>query len=268
MSSWPFVVLPALGACAGVAAWGAVSSTSQLFGPTVHHTAKQTPQVLKLLERYQAPASFFVIGRFARECPELVREVAARGHSICNHTETHVNLTWLPPWQIADELRACQDSILRALGVEPDAAPRLMRPPFGYRGPQLWSAVRNVGLDAVAMWSLKCYDWKPQSAERLIERLGMIMKRYGTMPADPKPTPQANPSLQNKRSPSSRSANTGCTSRRGGEIVLLHDGDARKQGSDRRHVLAALEHWLPRWRDAGFEFVTMNQVAADLPAHR
>ena len=49
---------------------------------------------------------------------------------------------------------------------------------------------------------------------------------------------------------------------RGGEVVLLHDGDARRLGADRRHVLAALEFWLPRWRDAGFEFVTMNQLVA------
>jgi peptidoglycan/xylan/chitin deacetylase (PgdA/CDA1 family) len=81
------------------------------------------------------------------------------------------------------------------------------------------------------MWSLKCYDWKHQSAERLIARLTLITERR-------------------------------VESRRGGEIVLLHDGDARRQGADRRHVLAALEYWLPRWRDAGFEFVTMNQVAA------
>ncbi len=44
--------------------------------------------------------------------------------------------------------------------------------------------------------------------------------------------------------------------------MLLHDGDARALGADRRHVLAALEYWLPRWQDAGFEFVTMNQLAA------
>lgn len=271
MNSWPLIVLPALGACAGVAAWGAVSSTSQLFGPTLHRTPKpsqialtfddgpnpaQTPQLLELLERYQTPASFFVIGRFARDCPELVREIADRGHIVCNHTETHVNLTWLPPWRIAEELRACQHSILRALGFERDAAPKFMRPPFGYRGPQLWSAVKNVGLDGVAMWSLKCFDWKPQSAERLIERLAIIVERNGTISASLKQRPPA--------PASSRSANSDFISRNGGEIVLLHDGDARKQGSDRHHVLAALEYWLPRWRDAGFEFVTMNQVAADL----
>jgi peptidoglycan-N-acetylglucosamine deacetylase len=272
MGAWPLFVLPVVGACAGVAAWGAVYPTSELFGPTVHHTPDAslialtfddgpnpayTPQLLSLLERYRAPATFFLVGRFALACPELVCEIADRGHNIGNHTQTHVNLAWLPAWRIADELRACQDSILRALGFERDAAPILMRPPFGYRGPQLWSALRRVGLLGVAMWSLKCYDWKPQPAARLIKRLERVAERgrldtgigsesKSAHSGEPRPLRLAN--AGQKKSP------------RGGEVVLLHDGDARQLGADRRHVLAALEYWLPRWRDAGFEFVTMNSL--------
>jgi len=256
-----------------VAAWGAVSSTSQLFGPTLHHTpdASQialtfddgpnpahTPQFLKLLERYGAPATFFLVGRFARSCPELVREIADRGHSIGNHTETHANLAWLPAWRIEEELQACQDSILRALGFERDAAPILMRPPFGYRGPQLWSAVRHVGLRGVAMWSLKSYDWKLQPPARLIERLRRVGEGRRSLEAAAREEKFARGDKDALRGA------VGTEEKRdhGGDIVLLHDGDARRLGADRTHVLAALEYWLPRWRDAGFEFVTMNQLAA------
>ncbi len=219
-----------------------------------------TPQLLALLERYAAPATFFLVGRFARACPDLVREIADQGHSIGNHTETHVNLAWLPAWRIADELRACQDSILRALGFERDATPILMRPPFGYRGPQLWSAIRNAGLRGVAMWSLKCYDWKPQPAERLIKRLERVAQRqHMSVPAE-----EEKKSAPAGERPLPATPGTGKKSHHGGEVVLLHDGDARRMGADRRHVLAALEYWLPRWRDAGFEFVTMNQLAGNL----
>ncbi|PYU28729.1 MAG: hypothetical protein DMG31_19320 [Acidobacteria bacterium] len=274
MDAWPFFALSAAGACAGVAAWGAVSATSQLFGPTLHHTPDasllaltfddgpnpaHTPQLLSLLERYRAPATFFLVGRFARACPELVREIADRGHSIGNHTETHVNLAWLPAWRIVDELRACQESIRSALrGPDKDAqdaAPILMRPPFGYRGPQLWSAIRRVGLHGVAMWSLKCYDWKPQPAARLIERLGGVAER-SRLPATPG---REKESVRAERRPPA-TASIEKKPHHGGQIVLLHDGDARWLGADRRHVLAALEFWLPRWRDAGFEFVTMNSL--------
>jgi peptidoglycan/xylan/chitin deacetylase (PgdA/CDA1 family) len=296
MNAWPLFVLPALGACAGVAAWGAVSPTSQLFGPALHRTPSAslialtfddgpnpayTPQFLSLLERYGAPATFFLVGRFAQACPQLVREIADRGHSIGNHTQTHVNLAWLPAWRIADELRACQDSILRALGFERDAAPILIRPPFGYRGPQLWSAMRTVGLRGVAMWSLTCYDWKPQPAARLIKRLGLVAERSGlpaaaaaeknshhageSLPATPGAEQKSSHGEERRANrggegPPPATAGTKEKSHHGGEVVVLHDGDARQLGADRRHVLAALEYWLPRWRDAGFEFVTMNSL--------
>jgi len=311
MDAWPLFALSAAGACAGVAAWGAVSATSQLFGPTLHRTPDpsllaltfddgpnpaHTPQFLSLLERYAVPATFFLVGRFARACPELVREIADRGHSIGNHTETHANLAFLPPGRIAQELRACQESIRSALRPSDqdaqDALPILMRPPFGYRGPQLWSAIRSVGLRGVAMWSLACSDWKPQPAARLIERLGRVAER-SRLPATPETEkesvrverrPPAAASIEQKsphggerplpatagaeqksphggERPLPAIAGTEQKSHHGGEIVLLHDGDARRLGADRRHVLAALEFWLPRWRDAGFEFVTMNSLA-------
>jgi peptidoglycan/xylan/chitin deacetylase (PgdA/CDA1 family) len=48
-----------------------------------------------------------------------------------------------------------------------------------------------------------------------------------------------------------------------GQIICLHDGSHREQNADRAHTLTALEHWLPRWRDLGLEFVTIeNAVSA------
>ena len=264
MNAWPILLSAAAAAGAGVAAWAAVYPTSEIFGPAVHHTADAssialtfddgpnpayTPQLLALLERYGAPATFFLVGRFARACPEVVREIAGRGHTIGNHTETHPNLAWMPAWRIAEELQACQESIFRALRSGPEAVPFCMRPPFGYRGPQLWTALRSAGLRSVAMWSLGSYDWRHHSAPRLIERLGEVEKRRG-------------PSSNGEQKTMEPGQAGGRPRKRGGQIVLLHDGDFRQLGGDRAHVLAALEHWLPRWRDAGFEFVTMSQLTA------
>src|ERR1700720_1215684 len=94
-------------AAAGIAAYGAAYPRSPLFGRTVCRTNSAhklaltfddgpnpaiTPKLLDLLDRYKARATFFVIGRYIRECPELVREIAARGHVVGNHTESHPNL--------------------------------------------------------------------------------------------------------------------------------------------------------------------------------
>jgi peptidoglycan/xylan/chitin deacetylase (PgdA/CDA1 family) len=155
----------------------------------------------------------------------LVREIAARGHVIGNHTETHPNLALLSARMIEDELRKCQASI-NAAGAEGASAPSWMRPPFGFRGPHMAAAVRRAGLRGVAMWSMTCYDWRPQPAEKLIERLSRVGK-------------------SGKRGP----------------VVLLHDGDFQRPAADRRHVVTALDYWLPRWRDAGLEFVTIEDAA-------
>src|SRR5262245_35426648 len=94
---------------AGLCAWGAHHPASELFGRTERRIAREraialtfddgpnpaaTPQLLDLLDRHEARATFFLIGRHVRACPSLTAEIAARGHTIGNHTETHPNLLW------------------------------------------------------------------------------------------------------------------------------------------------------------------------------
>jgi peptidoglycan/xylan/chitin deacetylase (PgdA/CDA1 family) len=251
MNGWQMIVPPACGIAASIAAWGAVSPTAQLFGSTVRYTNRRsaialtfddgpnpavTPRLLDLLQRHRVAASFFVLGRFARMYPQIMREIAAAGNAIGNHTEHHRNLTLLSGDRIVDELSRCQQSIVEALDGQGNA-PRWMRPPYGFRGPQLSRAVRRAGLRGIAMWSVTCYDWKAQPVSRLVNRLAHV-------------------GIDARRGALDRKQNG-----RGGDIVLLHDGDYRQPGADRNHVLAALEHWLPRWRDAGLEFVTIDQIA-------
>src|SRR5258708_16132287 len=118
--------LPAAALGVGVTAYAAVHPRSQLFGTTIRSTAAPlqlaltfddgpnpavTPALLDLLDRYKARATFFMIGRFVRECPELVQETVARGHEVGNHTELHPNLLWLNPTKVRVELRLCDDAI-------------------------------------------------------------------------------------------------------------------------------------------------------------
>jgi peptidoglycan/xylan/chitin deacetylase (PgdA/CDA1 family) len=172
MSLWPIGFTTA-GVAAATATWAAVHPASQIFGRTLRHTSSPsrialtfddgpnpaiTPQILQLLERHSVRATFFLIGKYARASPGLVREIAARRHVIGNHTETHPNLALLSARRIEDEVRRCQANIVAALPTGA-AAPAWVRPPFGYRGPQLGTAVQRAGLRGVAMWSLTCHDW-------------------------------------------------------------------------------------------------------------
>lgn len=220
---------------AGVAAWGAVAPSSQLFGPTIRRTENSktialtfddgpnpavTPELLDVLERHGAKATFFVIGKFAREEAALTREIANRGHCLGNHTETHPSLVFLSARKIQEELSRCDEAIARAAGE----VPRWMRPPYGFRSPLLRGIAKERNYSGVVMWSQMARDWTPQPAEGVIARLQHA---------------------------------------KGGDIVLLHDGDHAALRGDRGHTVKAVEHWLPQWRDAGLRFVTLDEFGQD-----
>jgi peptidoglycan-N-acetylglucosamine deacetylase len=76
-----------------------------------------TPRVLDILRRYQARATFFVIGRQASAHPELVTRMYAEGHEVGNHTFTHAaDLQRAPPWRFRLELSLTQRIIQAATG--------------------------------------------------------------------------------------------------------------------------------------------------------
>lgn len=234
----------------GVAAYGAVYPRAQLFGPTICRTNSSrklaitfddgpnpaiTPQLLDLLDRYQAKATFFVIGRFVRECPDLVKEIAARGHVIGNHTDAHRNLTWLSPSQVTVELRLCHHAIANAIG----APAKWFRPPYGFRNPWVIPAAAELQCKT-AMWTLIPGDWLERPAEWLIRRMQPIAAHT-----------QRN---------TAQSTNAGAAAT--GDVLCLHDGYHKELNFDRTRTVAALEHWLPRWRDLGLEFVTMDEAVS------
>src|SRR5260370_11626301 len=128
-----------------------------------------TPKLLDLLDRYNAKATFFLIGRYVRECPELVKEISARGHPVGNHTETHPNLLWIAPTKVRVGLRPCHNAISNALG----SPPKWFRPPFGMRNPWVIPAARDLGYRTV-MWTLIPGAWQEEPVVWLISRLQPI----------------------------------------------------------------------------------------------
>ena len=228
---------------AGVTSFAAVNSRSQLFGATICRTASPlqfaltfddgpnpaiTPRLLDLLDKFNAKATFFVIGKFVRECSQLVREISLRGHLVGNHTQTHPNLFWLSPGGVRSELQKCQEALRDTLG----APAKYFRPPFGLRNPWVVSTARELGMQTV-MWTLLPGDWYERPVEWLIPRL--------------------QPIADNAQHPAQRKS---------GDVLCLHDGMHRHLNGDRTRTLAALEYWLPRWRDLGLKFVTIAEAVS------
>jgi peptidoglycan/xylan/chitin deacetylase (PgdA/CDA1 family) len=157
------------------AGYGAMAPTSQLYGSTLVRAANSRqlaltfddgpndPHTLKLLEvlaQHGVRATFFMIGRYVQQRPQIAREVAQAGHAIGNHTFTHPNLIFCSDMQTRIQLAECNRAIEDVAGH----TPKLFRPPFGGRRPSTLRIARELGLTP-AMWNVTGWDWNAHSSE-------------------------------------------------------------------------------------------------------
>jgi peptidoglycan/xylan/chitin deacetylase (PgdA/CDA1 family) len=214
----------------------ALSPGSQLFGPTLVAGSDPneialtfddgpndaiTEALLDLLALHNTRATFFMIGRFVRQRPELARRVHAAGHLLGNHTETHPWLTLQSASRIQAELRACNQALEDAIG----APIRYFRPPHGARRPFVFRAARELGMKTV-QWNIIAHDWKPIGPAAILANIDRGLAR--------------------------------CHRRRTGANILLHDGGHRALGADRTGTLRVTEQLLTRFAREGRRTVTVD----------
>lgn len=124
-------------------------------GPNDPHTLR----LLEVLAKHSVHATFFLIGRYVQQRPEIVREIVSAGHVVGNHTFTHPLLIFKSATEIREQLSACRSALQDAIG-NPS---HLFRPPFGGRRPAVLRIARELGLDPV-MWNVTGYDWSAPPA--------------------------------------------------------------------------------------------------------
>jgi peptidoglycan-N-acetylglucosamine deacetylase len=133
-------------------------------GPNDPHTLR----LLDVLAKHGVHATFFLIGRYVHQRPDIVREIAAAGHVVGNHTFRHPLLIFKSSAEIRKELTDCRAAIQDAIGDHSN----LFRPPFGGRRPAVLRVARELALPPV-MWNVTGYDWNaPPGAviERKVEK--------------------------------------------------------------------------------------------------
>jgi peptidoglycan/xylan/chitin deacetylase (PgdA/CDA1 family) len=119
-------------------------------GPHPEHTRK----ILEQLDAAGAKATFFVVGHKAKLFPEVVKDIAERGHAIGIHSYAHDRLmSLMSPKAAAKDLELALDAVEAATGERP----YMFRPPVGHTSPRLAQAVKKTGL-AVVGWSARGYD--------------------------------------------------------------------------------------------------------------
>src|SRR5258708_4982353 len=119
-------------------------------GPNDPHTQR----LLEVLARHEVHATFFLIGRYVQQRPEIARQIAEAGHAVGNHTFTHPLLIFKRAAEIRQELSDCHAALQDAVGEHSN----LFRPPFGGRRPAALRIARELGLTAI-MWNVTGFDW-------------------------------------------------------------------------------------------------------------
>jgi len=122
-----------------------------------------THSIVKILERTHTPATFFVVGEWARAYPRLVASEARGGFEIGDHTETHAYLTELSPAGQVSQITDAASAIRRA-GAP---APVLFRPPYGAFNPETLSILRAQRL-LMVLWSVDTSDYARPGATKII----------------------------------------------------------------------------------------------------
>jgi peptidoglycan/xylan/chitin deacetylase (PgdA/CDA1 family) len=225
----------ALALAGGGCAYAAVSPGSQIFGSVLAAPARPgelaltfddgpnpacTPRLLDILAQHDVRATFFLIGSFAQQKPDLVRQTLAAGHLIGNHSWSHPNLAVTAARRVDEELSRTRDVLEQITG----ARIRYFRPPYGARRPQVLRAARQLGMEPVT-WNAMTNDWSEPSADTIARTLIEKIDR-----------------LQSH----GRAAN-----------IVLHDGGHRGLGADRNPSVNAAAQLLARHK-ATHRFVTLE----------
>jgi peptidoglycan-N-acetylglucosamine deacetylase len=183
------IVAPALGALvAGALTHGAFYPNSPIFGRVVTHlrgdeplvaltfddgpNPDATPAILDALASRSTKASFFILGRHAERWPELVRRIAAEGHSVCNHGYYHRKLHFKSPRYVRNDLQLGTRAIVEACGVRPG----FFRAPHGFRSPWVTYIARSLGQRTVG-WGRGVWDTARPGVEVIADRTVRVAKR-------------------------------------------------------------------------------------------
>ena len=134
-----------------------------------------TPAILDALKKHQAPATFFVVGNFISDNPDLIRRMVSEGHTVGNHTMTHPDMSGI----------SSKDDFLKQLnGVEElyesvtgEKMSKFYRPPQGIYSTSNLAMAQELGYSTF-FWSLAYVDWiqnqQPSREEAFQKLLGRI----------------------------------------------------------------------------------------------
>ena len=129
-------------------------------GPAVTYTK----QILDLLDRYDAKATFFELGQNASAHPDLTREVVRRGHAVASHTWDHADMSRLSSTALDHEITKTSATLEKLTGKKVTC----LRPPYGALDKAARAAIERNGLD-LQLWNIDPQDWNRPGVAAIVD---------------------------------------------------------------------------------------------------
>lgn len=124
------------------------------------------PQLLDLLEKEKIKATFFLVGQWIERYPDSVRQIAAAGHEIGNHSYSHVDFVGAGEDVIRQQMEKTDALIQELTG----SAPTLARVPSGSYDSRVIRLLRQQGYEVI-QWDVDSVDWQRPPADEITERI-------------------------------------------------------------------------------------------------
>lgn len=127
-----------------------------------------TPQILDLLAKYKAKATFFAAGNKVERFPEVLKRVAKEGHEIANHTYSHIYSSRIPAEKLTEELQKTDSIIKNITGQQPT----LYRPVGGMHNDVIIdTAIKNGKTVILWSWHMDSKDWSRPPAGKMSKQI-------------------------------------------------------------------------------------------------
>ena len=125
--------------------------------------ADDIPDILNSLEKYNAKATFFVLGTWAEKFPDVVKNISDAGHEIANHSYAHHHPTKLNAQELANEINKCNEAIKNVTGKDCN----IYRAPYGEYNDFVVKGARDNGM-YIIQWDVDSLDWKSEMTAKAI----------------------------------------------------------------------------------------------------
>ncbi len=126
-----------------------------------------TPQVIAILNKYNASASFFTLGEKVKMHPDIINDMTKSGHKVENHSWSHPAFLFFLPWtSLRNQITRTNEVITTATGREPN----YFRAPAGIKSPLLQLLLIRLGL-RLAAWTTRGFDTMSKDADNIEQRL-------------------------------------------------------------------------------------------------